>query len=252
LLESELFGYEKGAFTGARSDGKPGKLELAHHGSLFLDEIGDLPLEMQPKLLRVLEEKEFERIGSTSIIRADFRLIAATNQNLEEMLVKKRFRKDLYYRLNVIPLNIPPLRERREDIIPLARHLLKQIAHDASLSEMEMDDKTQEALKRYDWSGNVRELSNVLERVVSSLEGDTIRLSDLPFYLYQSHEPPDSNRTALKNVQTRAEKEAIRYALETTNYNKARAADLLGIHRTLLYKKMKRYNLPLNHSPDLR
>ena len=252
LLESELFGYEKGAFTGARSDGKPGKLELAHHGSLFLNEIGDLPLEMQPKLLRVLEEKEFERIGGTAIIRADFRLIAATNQNLEEMLAKKQFRKDLYYRLNVIPLNIPPLRQRREDIIPLACHFLKQIAHDASLSEMEMDDETQEAFKRYDWSGNVRELSNVLERIVSTLEGDVIRLGDIPFYLYQSHEPPDSDRTALKNVQTRAEKEAIRYALETTNYNKARAADLLGIHRTLLYKKMKRYNLPLNQGLDLR
>ena len=252
LLESELFGYEKGAFTGARSDGKPGKLELAHHGSLFLDEVGDLPLEMQPKLLRVLEEKEFERIGGTTIVRADFRLIAATNQNLEEMMAKKRFRKDLYYRLNVIPINIPPLRQRREDIIPLARHLLKQIAHDASLSEIEMDEETQEALKRHDWSGNVRELSNVLERIVSSLEGDTIHLSDLPFYLYQSHGPSDLKRPALKNVQTRAEKEAIRYALESTNYNKARAADLLGIHRTLLYKKMKRYNLPLNQGSDLR
>lgn len=119
LLESELFGYEKGAFTGARSGGKPGKFELAHHGTIFLDEIGELPIEMQPKLLRVLEEKEFERVGGTSVIRSDFRVIAATNQNLEEMLADRRFRKDLFYRLNVIPLHIPPLRERRDDIIPI-------------------------------------------------------------------------------------------------------------------------------------
>jgi transcriptional regulator with PAS, ATPase and Fis domain len=127
LLESELFGYEKGAFTGANVEGKAGKFELARHGTVFLDELGDLPLTMQPKLLRVLEDKEFERVGGTSVIRSDFRLIAATNQNLEEMLAERRFRKDLFYRLNVIPLQIPPLRERREDILPLARHYVLQI-----------------------------------------------------------------------------------------------------------------------------
>ena len=125
LIESELFGYEKGAFTGARAGGKPGKFELAHSGTVFLDEIGDMPLEMQPKLLRVLEDKEFERIGGNTVIRSDFRLIAATNQDLDKMIAGGRFRKDLFYRLNVISIHIPPLRERKRDIIPIARHLLQ-------------------------------------------------------------------------------------------------------------------------------
>jgi len=181
LLESELFGYEKGAFTGARSAGKPGKFELAHHGTMFLDEIGDLPLSMQPKLLRVLEDKEFERVGGTAVVRSDFRLIVATNQNLEEMLAERRFRKDLFYRLNVIPLHIPPLRERKEDIIPLAKHLLKQMADEASLPEIHLDREALDVLYDYHWPGNIRELSNVLERVLSSLEGDTIDLADMPF-----------------------------------------------------------------------
>jgi transcriptional regulator with PAS, ATPase and Fis domain len=247
LLESELFGYEKGAFTGAQSGGKPGKFELAHQGTVFLDEIGDLPLEMQPKLLRVLEDREFERVGGTSIIRSDFRLIAATNQNLEEMLPDRRFRKDLFYRLNVIPLHIPPLRERRSDIIPLARNLLKQLAQEAALFEVKLDIEAEKALRSYDWPGNVRELSNVLERALSSLEGDTVNLQDLPFYLYQKNvKSPRHNTSSLKAVQAKMEKEAIRTALKETNYNKARAADMLGIHRTHLYKKMKKYNLALD------
>jgi transcriptional regulator with PAS, ATPase and Fis domain len=247
LLESELFGYEKGAFTGARSSGKPGKFELAHQGTVFLDEIGDLPLEMQPKLLRVLEDREFERVGGTSIIRSDFRLIAATNQNLEEMLPDHRFRKDLFYRLNVIPLHIPPLRQRRSDIIPIARNLLKQLTQEAALFEIKLDIEAEKALRSYDWPGNVRELSNVLERALSSLEGDTVNLQDLPFYLYQKKmESPRQNTSSLKAVQAKMEKEAIRTALKETNYNKARAADMLGIHRTHLYKKMKKYNLALD------
>ncbi|MGB6067425.1 MAG: sigma 54-interacting transcriptional regulator [Desulfomonilaceae bacterium] len=247
LLESELFGYERGAFTGARSDGKPGKFELAHHGTVFLDEIGDLPLEMQPKLLRVLEEKEFERIGATSLLRADFRLIAASNQNLEEMVGQGRFRQDLLYRLNVIPLHIPPLRERREDIIPLSSHILREIVADAGLRGIKIDPRAEEVLRNYEWPGNVRELSNVLERVSCSLEKDTIYPRDLPFYLHSkpanSAEP---SRASLKDVKSASEKEAIRHALAATNNNKARAADLLGIHRTLLYKKMKKYGLPLD------
>jgi len=250
LLESELFGYEKGAFTGARSEGKPGKFELAHRGSVFLDEIGDLPLEMQPKLLRVVEEKEMERIGGTKLIRTDFRLIAATNQNLEEMVGEGRFRKDLYYRLNVIPLQIPPLRKRREDIPVLTRYFLKGIAQEASLSRVKLDREAEKALVDHDWTGNVRELSNVLERVLSSLEGDTIRLCDLPFYIYRNHGPSlDPKQTSLKRVQGRAERDAIRFALESTGYNKAGAARLLGIHRTLLYKKMKKYDLLIHQKP---
>jgi PAS domain S-box-containing protein len=250
LLESELFGYEKGAFTGARSAGKPGKFELAHNGTVFLDEIGDLPLEMQPKLLRVLEEKEFERVGGTSVLRSNFRLIAATNQNLDELMAARRFRKDLFYRLNVVPLHIPPLRERRKDIIPLARHLLNQMAEEAVLSEIKIGVEAENALRNYDWPGNVRELSNVLERTLSSLEGDTIHLYDLPFYVYRSRKGSSAlNQSSIKDVQAQAEKEAIRFALKETGYNKARAAKLLGIHRTHLYKKIKKFNLSLGPDP---
>jgi transcriptional regulator with PAS, ATPase and Fis domain len=251
LLESELFGYEKGAFTGAKSEGKPGKFEIANQGTVFLDEIGDLPLVMQPKLLRVVEEKEFERVGGTRIIRSDFRVIAATNQNLEDMLADERFRKDLFYRLNVIPLHIPPLRERKNDIIPLARHFLDQMATEANLAEISLDKDAAAALKKYTWPGNIRELSNVLERALSSIEGDCIHLRDLPFYVCRNRENlPQQNQSGIdiKGVQASAEKEAIRYALKKTGYNKARAAKLLGIHRTLLYKKMKKLNIAL--TPD--
>jgi PAS domain S-box-containing protein len=246
LLESELFGYEKGAFTGARSGGKPGKFELAHKGTVFLDEIGDLPLEMQPKLLRVLEDREFERVGGNTVIRSDFRLIAATNQNLEEMIADGRFRKDLYYRLNVIPLQIPPLRDRRSDIIPIARHMLQNLAREATLPTIHMDAATEQALKRHDWPGNVRELSNVLERALSRLEGDTIGPRDLPLYLIRMQKAGEpANASSIKAVQALAEKKAILQALEEAGFNKARAAELLGIHRTLLYKKMKRYGIAL-------
>ena len=247
LLESELFGYEKGAFTGAKSEGKPGKFELAHQGSVFLDEVGDLPLEMQPKLLRAVEDNEFERVGGNSIIRSNFRVIAATNQNLEKMMVGGRFRKDLFYRLNVIPLHIPPLRQRKTDITAIAEHLLKQLALEGNMPQIRLDEQARQALVNYEWQGNVRELSNVLERTLALLEGDTIRLENLPFYLHRTGrlEVP-ANRTCLKDVQARTEKEAISVALNETRNNKAQAAKILGIHRTLLYKKMKKYRIPLD------
>ena len=246
LLESELFGYEKGAFTGARRGGKPGKFELARQGTVFLDEIGDLPLEMQPKILRVIEDKEFERVGGTKIIQSDFRIIAATNRNLDDMISAGAFRKDLFYRLNVIPLNIPPLRERKSDIVPVARFLLDQMAQDANLPAARMDKEVDRAFKQYEWPGNVRELSNVLERALSAIEGDTICLQDLPFYLQRRRRTAaGGSQPSLKDVQARTEKEAIRYALKESNNNKARAARELGIHRTLLYKKMKKYGISL-------
>jgi len=246
LLESELFGYEKGAFTGARTGGKPGKFELAQKGTIFLDEVGDLPLEMQPKLLRVLEEKEFERVGGNKLIRSDFRLIAATNQNLEEMLGDGRFRKDLFYRLNVIPIHITPLRKRRSDIVPIAQHLLQNLVQEATLAETRLDKSTVDVLKKFDWPGNVRELSNVLERSLSSLDGDIIEIKDLPFYLTRGRQQSiKTNQSSIREAQAKAEKEAILYALEETNYNKAKASGLLGIHRTLLYKKMKKYSIAL-------
>ena len=246
LLESELFGYEKGAFTGAKTEGKPGKFELAHQGSVFLDEIGDLPLEMQPKLLRAIEDNEFERVGGTRIIRSNFRVIAATNQNLEKMLADGRFRKDLFYRLNVIPLHIPALRERKEDIIAIAAYLLEQLRSEANIPRIRLDEQAQKALENHEWQGNVRELSNVLERTMSVLEGDTIRLENLPFYLHRGRRlQAPASRSSLKDMQARTEKEAICFALREANNNKARAARILGIHRTLLYKKMKKFDLPL-------
>ena len=247
LLESELFGYEGGAFTGANTGGKPGKFELAHQGTVFLDEIGDLPVEMQPKLLGVIEDNEFERVGGTRIIRSNFRVIAATNRNLDDMLADGRFRKDLFYRLNVIPIHILPLRERKADIMPIATYLLGQMAREANLPEVDIDRQAQRIFKNYSWPGNVRELSNVLERTMAALEGDTVSLQDLPFHLHRRRNKSiENSRSSLKDVQARTEREAIRYALKETKNNKARAAEILGIHRTLLYKKMKKYNLPLH------
>ncbi|MBU0972184.1 MAG: sigma 54-interacting transcriptional regulator [Proteobacteria bacterium] len=246
LLESELFGYEAGAFTGAKATGKPGKFELADKGTIFLDELGDLPLEMQPKLLRVLEEKEFERIGGTRIIRSDFRVICATNQDLEAMIQQKKFRKDLFYRLNVIPIEIPPLRERREDILPIARHLIRKMTREADLSEMKIEKMAEQELLAHDWPGNVRELSNVLERAMYASENNMIYKGDLPFSMaFSDKKTLEPTRTRLKNAQNNAQIKAIYQALAKTGYNKAKAATLLGIHRTLLYKKMKEYKIGL-------
>ena len=247
LLESELFGYDRGAFTGARSSGKPGKFELAHRGTIFLDEIGDLPLEMQPKLLRVLEEKMFERVGGNKLIQSDFRLIAATNQNLERLIDKGRFRKDLYYRINVISLNIPPLRDRTEDIIPIARHLLRQAIPASTADEIRLSPEAINALLAYSWQGNVRELSNILDRALSTMNGDVIKLTDLPLPRRRHPATPEVAGVApIREVQADAEKSAIVAALKKTANNKARAASLLGIHRTLLYKKMKKHGVPLS------
>jgi transcriptional regulator with PAS, ATPase and Fis domain len=244
LFESELFGYERGAFTGARSEGKPGKFELAHRGTIFLDEIGELPAPMQPKLLRVLEEKEFERVGGTRVIRSNFRLIAATNQNLDSMIGEGRFRKDLFYRLNVFPITIPPLRERREDIVPIFMHLLQQLSAEAHLSDISLDSSAHKILMEHDWPGNVREMSNVLEWTLSSLEGNCIQDRDLPFYLKpRSDILLPALHSPMREVQARAEAQAIRQALQESGHNKAQAARLLGIHRTLLYKKIKKYGL---------
>ncbi|MFH1154721.1 MAG: sigma 54-interacting transcriptional regulator [Pseudomonadota bacterium] len=250
LLESELFGYDRGAFTGARTGGKPGKFELAHRGTIFLDEIGDMPLEMQPKILRVLEEKEFERIGGTRVIKSDFRVIAATNRALEGMMQEGTFRKDLFYRLNVIPLHIPPLRDRIFDIGLLTEKLLENQAAEANMPVVSLDPKARQALMDYTWPGNVRELSNVLERTLSRLDSDTIRPHNLPFYILQKQvlsDPP--TKGSLRSVKTGAEKLAVMAALEGCGYNKARAAEKLGIHRTLLYRKMKRYGISLAPEP---
>lgn len=246
LLEAELFGYDKGAFTGARPTGKPGKFELADTGTLFLDEIGDLPLEMQPKLLSALEEKEFERVGGNTVIHSDFRLIAASNRNLEAMVEQGQFRADLFYRLNVVPLYIPPLRERADDVVSLARHLLLQIVGESDQQRVDFTPAAEELLKHHTWPGNVRELNNVIERTIATIDGDCITPADLPFYLHRGKESRGSVQSSLlKEVVAKAEKKAIQDALRMTEYNKVKASELLGIHRTLLYKKIAKYNITL-------
>jgi len=246
LMESELFGYDKGAFTGAKSTGKPGKFELADTGTLFLDEIGDLPLEMQPKLLRVLEEKEFERVGSNRMIHSDFRLIAASNQNLEEMVERGEFRADLYYRLSVVPLHIPPLRERGRDVLLLAQHMLQESVGEGPDLAPQFTKEAEELLLRHNWPGNARELHNVVERTMATCEEFPITPADLPLYLHKNTVGAGTiQHSLLKEVVARAEKNAIVDALKMTGYNKAKASEMLGIHRTLLYKKARKYQIPL-------
>ncbi|MBI5442549.1 MAG: sigma 54-interacting transcriptional regulator [Deltaproteobacteria bacterium] len=244
LFEAELFGYASGAFTGARKGGKAGKFEAAQGGTIFLDEVGELPLELQPKLLRVLEEREFERVGDNTVVKADFRLVAATNRNLEEMIKTRRFREDLYYRLNVIRLHIPPLRERPEDIVPLARHFLSKIAERTGVPAYELSPQAERALPAYPWPGNIRELLNVLERTAYVLEGTRIDGADLPLFLTTgTRRQNKDDRQTLRDIVAQAEHDALQRALEITDKNKAKAAELLGIHRTIFFRKIKKYGL---------
>jgi PAS domain S-box-containing protein len=246
LLESELFGYEGGAFTGARKEGKPGKFELATGGTIFLDEIGTMPMEMQAKLLRVLEAKEFERIGGNKKIDLDARVIAATNENIEEEIRKGKFREDLYYRLNVITIDIPPLRDRPEDISLLAENLLEYLIKEMRTGEKELSPETVKILRRYSWPGNVRELRNVLERAINLSSKTLILPEHLPERVFNRINYNLGNKEEvepLKDIIREAEKEAIRKALILTNGNKSLAAEKLGIHRTALYKKMEKYEM---------
>ncbi len=246
LLESELFGYEPGAFTGAGNKVKPGKFELAHRGSIFLDEISDLPLEMQPKLLRVLEEKEMERLGGTRLTKCDFRLIAATQENLEKCVEEGKFRKDLYYRLNVIPIQIPPLRERKEDIPAIADQLIQTLNKDLGTNVIKISPEVLRIFENYEWPGNVRELANILERILYSIDADTIQVHHLPIFLRSFIAGSARLQpTLLKRLKEDMEKEALLHAIHVSNDNKNKAARLLGIHRTALYKKMKKLNIPI-------
>jgi len=247
LLEAELFGYEPGAFTGAGSKAKPGKFELAHQGTIFLDEISDLPLEMQPKLLRVLEEKEVERLGGTRPLKCDFRLIAATHENLEKCVEAEKFRKDLYYRINVIPIQIPPLRERKEDIPLIAEHIVEILSKDLGTHITGISQEVIKIFMNYDWPGNVRELFNILERAIYTTEGNMIEIHHLPYFLQHMKEGINKNQfTLLKKLREDMEKEALLHAIRISKFNKKEAAKLLGIHRTALYKKIKKLNIPLN------
>ena len=248
LLESELFGYEEGAFTGAKRGGKPGKFEMAQGGTLFLDEIGDMPLAMQVKLLRVLQEREVERVGGTITRSVDIRIIAATGKSLEELVNEGSFRADLYYRINVIPIRVPSLRERREDIIAIADSFLSRLSNDTGEMKRTISPELQEVLKSYTWRGNVRELQNVLERAAAMSREESLLPEHVPEYLLNSIPKLSAGAapaTTLAHARAEAERKTIVAALAAAGGNKTRAASILQIHRVKLYEKMKRHGIPI-------
>lgn len=240
LLEAELFGYERGAFTGA-GEARPGKIEAAHKGTLVLDEIAHLTRDAQAKLLRVIERREFERLGGRRTIRIDARLLALTNVDLEAAVARKTFREDLYYRLNVVHIHVPPLRERLEDLKPLARELLRTYAAKHGLRVTGISQEALAVLKNYAWPGNVRELANTIERAVVIAQGARVEEEDLPETLRAAVLAKERAR----RPRTLAEVEAdyIRDTLAATSGNKSEAARVLGISRKNLYEKIARYRL---------
>ena len=243
LLESELVGYEEGAFTGARKGGKLGKFELANKGTILLDEIGDMSLTMQSKLLRVLQEKELERVGGTKTIKLDVRVIAATNRNLEEMVEKNEFRSDLYYRLHVVPIHIPALRYRREDIMPLVRYFIERNGGDEST---DLTPGAARMLEEYGWPGNVRELQNVIEYAMIVKTGDILEIKDFPQYLRgdgAEDGPAEDGPCRLKDAVERLEKSMMQRALKRNNENKSMAINELGLSRRSFYEKLEKYGL---------
>ncbi|MCD6232337.1 PEP-CTERM-box response regulator transcription factor [Candidatus Aerophobetes bacterium] len=238
LLESELFGYERGAFTGATSQ-KPGKFEISSGGTIFLDEVADMSLSMQAKILRVIQERVFERVGGTKSIKVDIRIIAATNKDLEKAVKNNSFRDDLYYRLNVVSIYIPPLRERREDIPLLANFFLKKYAKENKKQINGFSPEAMDSLMRYDWPGNVRELENIIEGAVVLGRSNLILREDL--FLTSSQEVSSDEEASLPLMEQ--EKRLIKRILNKTGGNQTKAAKLLGIHRNTLRRKIKKYNL---------
>jgi two-component system response regulator AtoC len=241
LLESELFGYERGAFSGAEKR-KIGRFELAHRGTLFLDEIGDIPISTQVKLLRVLQDFTFERLGGNAPIKVDFRLITATNQDLKKKIAHTTFREDLFYRLNVITIKLPALRDRREDIKPLAEHFVEKFSKKCDYDKKSISKNTLSKLMRYDWPGNVRELENVMERAVVLSRSANISENDIPL------EGDTTGVSSASESLADVEKEHIAAILTQTNGNLSEAADRLGIHRNTLRLKIKRYGIRLKNS----
>jgi len=246
LLESELFGHEKGAFTGA-VQARPGRFELAHTGSLFLDEIGYMSPSLQVKLLRVLQEQTFERLGGTRTIKVDVRIIAATNRDLEELMREGKFLQDLYYRLNLVEVRLPPLRERREDIPHLVNHFLRTIAQRHASGARTLSREAHEALLRYDWPGNVRELENVIERAIILTRGPVITVDDLPPTVTGASKQAEmvtlDGSEPLPEMVSRIEREMILQALGKADGVQTRAAALLGISERVLRYKMGKYGL---------
>ena len=236
LMESELFGHQKGAFTDAKET-KKGRLELAHDGTLFLDEIGEISMRMQIDLLRVLEDRVFYRVGGTQPMEVDFRVVAATNRNLEKAIKNEIFREDLYYRLNVIAFQMPPLRERKEDIPLLAEHFLRRFSQETNKPVDKISRAAIDEMMLYEWPGNVRELENAIERAVVVGKEREIRPADLPFR--RSDDPTFIPKNALKDI----EKAHIEKILDNYQWNIAKSSKILGIDRTTLYSKIKRYNI---------
>lgn len=245
LLESELFGYEQGAFTGANRQGRKGRFEMANKGTIFLDEIGDMPLDMQAKLLRVLQAKEVDRVGGDAPIPIDVRVIAATNKTIEALVDQRSFRTDLYYRLNVMRINLAPLSQRKEEIPILADDILRKLANRMGLVVHGFSTDAIQALSAYEWPGNVRELENILERALNLMEDDLYIRSDLfPEELQQSLSANPQTKTITLGDQTETlQRTCIQEALLATKGNKKKAAEILGVSRAGLYKKLKAYGL---------
>lgn len=249
LLESELFGYESGAFTGASKNGKPGRFELADKGTLLLDEIGEMPLTLQVKLLRVLQEKEFEKVGGVKSIPFTARLICCTNQNIEDMVEHGEFRQDLFYRINIIELNVPPLRERLDDIQPLCYHFLNRINLENHLQINQIHQDVFDLFYQYTWPGNVRELEHVIERAAVTCRDTCLTKTDFRFFIEKKHrqamisEQKSDTGLTLRSQTQKTEKEVILQALRQTGGNKSKAAQLLGIDRSRLYSKIKKYGI---------
>jgi two-component system nitrogen regulation response regulator NtrX len=247
LIESELFGHDKGAFTGATTM-KRGKFDQAHEGTLFLDEIGDMSLKAQSKVLRILQEQRFERVGGNRTIEVDVRVIAATNKNLEVEIAKGGFREDLYYRLNVIPIRVPPLKERVDDIAELADEFLDEFSMDAKSQRKTLGPDALELLKNYSWPGNVRELKNLVDRLAIMHSGAVIRAEDIPFPFNTSRSKPERDETlfsleTLKEGREVFERQFISYKLEQFGGNISKTAEAIGVERSNLHKKIKYYGL---------
>jgi DNA-binding NtrC family response regulator len=255
LLETELFGHEKGAFTGAATR-KPGKFELAHRGTLFLDEIGDLPLSLQAKILRAIEEKRFERVGGTASLQVDVRVVAATNRNLKAAVAARQYREDLYFRLSVFPITIPPLRERPDDIPMLARHFVDRFCRDLNKRSLVLAPSAVEQLVQYRWPGNVRELQNCIERAVILTDGDTIHGRHLNLS-FRSTEPVSplqgspwdqidlagSLADVSRRIMAEVERRKLEHALKEAGGERGRAAELLQVPYKMLVSKLKDHGL---------
>ncbi|MFA6320577.1 MAG: sigma-54 dependent transcriptional regulator [Candidatus Omnitrophota bacterium] len=253
IIESELFGHTKGSFTGAINDRK-GRFELAHGGTILLDDIDSFSLDLQVKLLRVLQQKEFERVGDHKTMKVDVRIIASTNQDLEKIVAEKKFREDLYYRLNVISINIPPLRKRKQDLVLLVNHFINLYAKE---NHKKMDGVSQDALSlltSYDWPGNIRELENIIERAIILDIDNVIKMDDLPEIITKAARPAEpvfdaqnlQDTSSLRDALKDPEKVYILKILEEVGWNKKKAAIKLGVNRTTLYNKLRKYNLVQN------